>query len=200
MKIGVISDTHGDAASWRLVMESVFGGADLIIHCGDVLYHGPRNPLVEGYSPQELANLINSCPVPVLFARGNCDADVDQLLLDYPIQAPYAFLQVGQLRIMAHHGDGLERDEMLRLAARYRADLFISGHTHVPVLEDKGQKTAILLNPGSPSLPKAGGRPTVAVLDCRGDSLKIEIINIDDCTSRESLVMSRQAEKLVREK
>lgn len=177
MKIGVISDTHGDAASWRRVMEGIFDGVDLIIHAGDILYHGPRNPLVEGYNPQELAGLINSCPVPVLFARGNCDAEVDQLLLDYPILAPYAFLQIGQFRIMAHHGDGLDREEMLRLAGRYRADLFISGHTHVPVLEKEGG--VVLLNPGSPSLPKGDGGSTVALLDGYHNSLVVKILYLD---------------------
>jgi len=187
MKIGVISDTHGDATGWQRVMETQFHDVDLIIHAGDILYHGPRNPLVEGYNPPELASLINSCPVPVLFARGNCDADVDQLMLDYPVQAPYAFLQVGNLRIMSHHGDGLDREEMLRLSRIYRANIFISGHTHVRALEDEGG--VILLNPGSPSLPKGEGRPTVAVLECEENSLRIEIIHIDDGTHGEGLAM-----------
>lgn len=178
MKIGVISDTHGDAAGWRRVQEEVFPGVDLVIHCGDVLYHGPRNPLVEGYDPAGLAGLINSCPAPVLLARGNCDAEVDQLLIDYPIQSPYAFLQAGLFRIMAHHGHDLSREEMISLGRRYRADLLISGHTHVPVLEDGGG--LVLLNPGSPSLPKGGSGPTAALLDCSGDVLRVRIIKIAD--------------------
>ena len=189
MKIGVISDTHGDATGWQRVMETQFHDVDLIIHAGDILYHGPRNPLVEGYNPPELASLINSCPVPVLFARGNCDADVDQLMLNYPVQTPYVFLQVGNLRIMAHHGDGFDWEEMLRLSRLYGAKLFISGHTHIPVLEHAGE--VILLNPGSPSLPKGEGRPTVAVLDYGEKSaqnfLGIKIIHIDDGTYENQL-------------
>lgn len=202
MKIGVISDTHGDAAGWQRAMETVFHDVDLIIHAGDILYHGPRNPLVEGYNPPELARLMNSCPVPVLFAKGNCDAEVDQLMLDYPVQAPYAFLQVGSLRIMAHHGDGLDREGMLRLSRRYRTCLFtsvfISGHTHVPALEDEGG--VILLNPGSPSLPKGKGRPTVAVLECGENSLRVEIIHIDDGTRGEQLGIGWKTVRLLPKK
>ncbi|MHB1041904.1 MAG: phosphodiesterase [Eubacteriales bacterium] len=183
MIVGVISDTHGDVRSWRKAVEEFFKDAALIIHAGDVLYHGPRNPLTPGYNPPALSALINSCPAPVLFARGNCDAEVDQLMLDYPIQSPYAFLQVGSIRIMAHHGDGMDRDEALRLSRLYRADLFISGHTHVPSLEE--ESGVILLNPGSPSLPKGDGRPAVAVLECGGDSIAVKIIYLDDGSSGE---------------
>lgn len=180
MKIGVISDTHGDVRAWRKVIEGVFKDAGLIIHAGDILYHGPRNPLVPGYNPPALSTLINSCPVPVLFAKGNCDAEVDQLMLDYPIQSPYVFMQLGNLRVMAHHGDGLDRDEALRLSRLYHAHLFISGHTHVPSLEE--ESGVVLLNPGSPSLPKGDGRPSVAAMECGEDSFSVKIIYIDDGT------------------
>lgn len=176
MKVGVISDTHGNAAVWREVVEKHFKDVELIIHAGDILYHGPRNPLSGGYDPAELAELINSCPVPVVFAKGNCDSAVDQMMLLYPIQSPYAFVQLAGRRLIAHHGDGLNREEMISLARRYRADVFISGHTHVPVLEEVSG--VILLNPGSPTLPKGDGTPTVALLESTDALLKVNIIDI----------------------
>jgi len=173
LKIGVISDTHGDAATWRKVREEYFRDADYLIHAGDVLYHGPRNPLVAGYDPRELARLINESDIPIVAARGNCDADVDQLVLNYPLQAPYAFLRESGFSILVNHGDKLARDEMVQLARRFRVDLFIFGHIHEPVLDV--EDGVILLNPGSCALPKGDGPPTVAVID----GGKIAIIDIN---------------------
>ena len=88
MKIAIISDTHGSITAFNRAME-VAGPCDFIVHAGDILYHGPRNPLPEGYKPQELANAINALDVPFVAAAGNCDAPIDQALLSVPIQAPY---------------------------------------------------------------------------------------------------------------
>ena len=144
-----------------------FGDVDLIVHAGDVLYHGPRNPLPEGYEPSRLAALINEAPAPVIIARGNCDADVDQMLLDWPLQAPYAFVQAGDLRLLVNHGHTLTPEQMFSMAERHRANLFVHGHSHLPDTTRSGG--VLRLNPGSPSLPKDGqGTPTVAVADTSG--------------------------------
>lgn len=161
-RIGVISDTHGDVEAWERALE-IWGPVDLIVHAGDVLYHGPRNPLVQAYRPPELAELINASQIPVLIARGNCDADVDQLVLDWPLQSQMVLLQTPYVRLVATHGQGMDKVEMVELAKRYRADIFVFGHTHVPVLEKV--EGIILLNPGSPALPKGQEGPTVAVID-----------------------------------
>lgn len=161
--LGIISDTHGGAKVCEHVWNTYFKNVSLVLHAGDVLYHGPRNPLPEGYNPQALAELFNSSKAPILFARGNCDADVDQLLLNFPLQTPYLFTQLESCRIMVHHGTGLDRQQMLEMARRYRVDLFISGHTHERVLEKSD--SVIFLNPGSPSLPKGDGIPSVALLE-----------------------------------
>ncbi len=166
MQVVVISDSHGDASAWVEVEKQLLTGAGLVIHAGDVLYHGPRNPIVAGYDPKRLAGLINASPVPVVIAKGNCDADVDQLLLDYPIQAPYTYLVLNERRIMVNHGAELDRDSMLALAKKFRVQVFISGHTHVPVLEK--QEGIVFLNPGSCSLPKEGYPRTAAVMDGEG--------------------------------
>lgn len=184
MRIGIISDTHGSLTAWERAITTVFRGVDLIVHAGDVLYHGPRNPLPEGYTPRELAAIINETPVPVVIARGNCDAEVDQVLVSWPLLSPYAFLQIKDLRILIHHGHGMEPAEMQAQAQRYRVQLFIYGHTHSPLLEKKSG--VVFLNPGSPSLPKGeGGKPTVALLE----DDRVFLIDLDSGNSIKSLAL-----------
>lgn len=162
MKIGVISDTHGDAAAWQKAWAAFGPEVELVIHAGDVLYHGPRNPLPGGYGPADLAALLNACPVPVVAARGNCDAPIDEELLNFPLQAPLAFCRWEGLGILVCHGHQAQFAPE-QVARRLGASVVISGHTHIPRLESKGE--ILFLNPGSPSLPKGEKPgPTVAWL------------------------------------
>jgi putative phosphoesterase len=175
MKVGVISDTHGCEARWALAYNKYLQHTELIIHAGDILYHGPRNPILKDYNPAALAEQINHCPVPILIARGNCDSEVDAMVLDLPVQAPYAYAMIDGMRIVVTHGHTTETDKEKDIMAQHmKADLFISGHVHVNVLEKRGN--TIFLNPGSPSLSKrTDGRSTIAMMDDE----KIEIIDID---------------------
>lgn len=183
MKVGIISDTHGCVPAWEQALAGPLAGVDLIVHAGDVLYHGPRNPLVPGYDPPTLAEKINACPVPVIIARGNCDAEVDQVLVDWPLQAPYAFLQLDDIRIMVQHQVANEA-EMQVLARKYRVNLFIYGHTHVAVCRQLDDLTC--LNPGSPTLPKDEKKtPTVAVLN--GRELELVDLNSGICLAKTSV-------------
>ncbi|GAW91412.1 phosphodiesterase [Calderihabitans maritimus] len=167
MKIGVVSDTHGDASTWEKVMNNIFRDVELIVHAGDVLYHGPRNPIVPGYNPARLAEMLNQLPIPLLIARGNCDADVDQLVLEYPLQSSYVFFQHEGRRFLVHHGHGINGEQAQEMAQRFRVDMYISGHTHVPFLDVK--EDTVFLNPGSCSLPKdEDKRKTVALVEDRG--------------------------------
>lgn len=152
MRIGVISDTHGIVPAWHKAM-GIFANADLILHAGDVLYHPPRMEPAPGYDIPGLVQLINACPIPIVIARGNCDAEVYEELLDIPVLSPYALVQSGGLRIIVQHGHNLTPEETQRLAERYRAQVLVTGHTHLPVIERLDG--AIHLNPGSPSHPKA---------------------------------------------
>lgn len=168
MRVGIISDTHGDGAAWEQALASCFQGVDMIIHAGDVLYHGPRNPIVAAYAPKDLAALLQQSPVPLLMARGNCDAEVDAMVLNMPLPEQVV-MQLGKYRLIAQHGHRLAEGEAETLAAYYRADLWITGHTHVAMLTARGGR--LFLNPGSPSLPHNGplGRlKTVAVADDAG--------------------------------
>lgn len=166
MKIGIISDTHGSLVAWRKAFNRFFSDADLIIHCGDLLYHGPRNPLPEGYAPLALAEVLNDCPVKLVIARGNCDAPVDAALLKTPVEAPYALIEAGGKTILAWH-EGEKLPEADKVVAERRPDVFLTGHTHKARVWRQGP--TLCLNPGSPALSKlAEGRPTVGLLDDQG--------------------------------
>lgn len=159
MEIGVVSDTHGRIDVWRKI-EDIFTGVDMIIHAGDILYHPPRLGWTEGYDIPAMTEALNESPTPLVIAKGNCDAEVYEELLNMPVQSPYAFVEAGSLRIVVNHGHLLARDQMVTLGKRYNADIFVFGHTHVPLLEKAD--SLILLNPGSPSIPKfeINGQPT----------------------------------------
>jgi len=162
MKIGVISDTHGNVPAWHKAMMR-FANADLILHAGDILYHPPRLGATPGYDIPGLAQLINTSPIPIAAARGNCDAEVYEELLELPVLSPYAFVQFANLRMVVQHGHNLSSELMRRLTGKYRAHIFITGHTHLPVVERIDG--AIHLNPGSPTHPKfeRGGVPVPTV-------------------------------------
>lgn len=150
MKIGIIADTHGNLTGWRQALE-LFGNVDLIVHCGDVLYHGPKFEPVAGYAPKALAEEINASEIPVLIARGNGDSDVDQLVLDIPLHSPYVFAQIEDLRLLVTHGHLQSPQELLSLARKWRIDLLCSGHTHVPMVHQEGE--VLHVNPGTVTYP-----------------------------------------------
>jgi len=89
MKAGIISDTHGCLESFKRIYEKFLKDCDFIIHGGDVLYHGPRNKVPEEYDPAGLAEFLNAMDIPIVAASGNCDSEVDQMVLDFPVEATY---------------------------------------------------------------------------------------------------------------
>lgn len=156
MKILIASDLHGSATCARALVDRVEAEApDRIALLGDVLYHGPRNDLPEGYAPKEVAPLLNALAERIVAVRGNCDAEVDQMVLGFPCMADYAQVADGPRTLFLTHGHlpGLSPDDLPALPAN---TAFCSGHTHVKVLEQRGG--LVLLNPGSLSLPKDGSR------------------------------------------
>lgn len=173
MNIGIISDTHGCANTWEKIYNKYFSECDFIIHAGDILYHGPRNDIPKEYDPKRLAELLNNSPVPIIAACGNCDADVDSMVLTMPIQSPYAYIMVDGLRIVANHGHNLTEEMKREMAGKFKADLFITGHTHVASLEK--HNGIVYLNPGSPAMSKRlDGLATFARLRDR----VVEVIDI----------------------
>ena len=151
MKWMIASDLHGSAYYCRKMLEAFEReGADRLFLLGDLLYHGPRNDLPREYAPKEVIPLLNGKKEKLLCVRGNCDAEVDQMVLEFPVLADYAVLPVGQRLIYATHGHIYHVKNLPPLAP---GDVLLHGHTHVPALTEFGQGN-LYLNPGSVSIPK----------------------------------------------
>ena len=150
MKLFIASDVHGSAYYCRLLLERLKSkGAESLLLLGDTLYHGPRNALPRDYAPMEVAAALNALEVPVCSVRGNCDAEIDQTVLDFPIMADYSLLLAGRRRVFVTHGHLYTPEEHPRLSP---GDAFLFGHSHVPVCEERDG--VLVLNPGSVSIPK----------------------------------------------
>ena len=151
MKWMIASDLHGSAYYCRKMLEALEReGADRLFLLGDLLYHGPRNDLPREYAPKEVIPLLNGKKEKLLCVRGNCDAEVDQMVLEFPVLADYAVLPVGQRLIYATHGHIYHVKNLPPLAP---GDVLLHGHTHVPAWTEFGQGN-LYLNPGSVSIPK----------------------------------------------
>jgi len=153
MKLGIIADTHGNVEGWERAWQVALEGSDAILHAGDVLYHGPKFDPAPHYGPRDLAAALNQCPVPIIVARGNGDSDVDQLVLQVPVQSPYALVQWEGLRIVVAHGHLASPQELLPLAERWGVGLLVTGHTHVPAVARQG--SVLHVNPGTVTYPLA---------------------------------------------
>lgn len=151
MKWMIASDLHGSAYYCRKMLEAFEReGADRLFLLGDLLYHGPRNDLPREYAPKEVIPLLNGKKEKLLCVRGNCDAEVDQMALEFPVLADYAALPVGRRLIYATHGHIYHVKNLPPLAP---GDVLLHGHTHVPAWTEFGQGN-LYLNPGSVSIPK----------------------------------------------
>ena len=151
MKWMIASDLHGSAYYCRKMLEAFEReGADRLFLLGDLLYHGPRNDLPREYAPKEVIPLLNGKKEKLLCVRGNCDAEVDQMVLEFPVLADYAVLPVGRRLIYATHGHIYHVKNLPPLAP---GDVLLHGHTHVPAWTEFGQGN-LYLNPGSVSIPK----------------------------------------------
>lgn len=163
-----ISDIHGSLFWLDKALEKVEEEQpDSIIILGDFLYHGPRNPLPDGYDPQGVAARLRVYSKQIVAVRGNCDAEVDQMLLEFPMMGDYALILHEGRWIYATHGHGYSIDN---LPALHEQDIFIQGHTHVPVADIK--KGIYVLNPGSISLPKDNYPNTYGIIQNGAFSVK----------------------------
>lgn len=168
MRFFILSDVHGSATAFERAMGSFDSErADYLALCGDYLNHGPRNPIPSGYDPLRLAALMNARKVRIMGVRGNCDSEVDQALLEFPCMGDYLTFFIGTRRVFVTHGHLFADGNVPPLNP---GDVFVSGHTHVPVLEERGG--IVFLNPGSPSIPKGGSEPSFALIDEAGIVLK----------------------------
>ena len=150
MKWMIASDLHGSAFYCKKMIEAFEReGADRLLLLGDLLYHGPRNDLPEGYAPKEVIPLLNGLKPKLCCVRGNCEAEVDQMVLEFPILADYCFIELDGHTIFATHGHhhNPANPPMLK-----KGDILLNGHTHIPANQDMGDFT--YMNPGSVSIPK----------------------------------------------
>ena len=152
-KIIIASDIHG-SAFWceKLINAFEKEKADTLLLLGDLLYHGPRNPLPDGYAPMEVAKMLNDKKSKLVCVRGNCDSEVDQMVLEFPMRADYALLNADGLKIYATHGHLNCADNPPPLE---RGTLFLNGHFHTPEYKTLANGE-IYINCGSVALPKDG--------------------------------------------
>ncbi len=164
MKYLVVSDIHGALSGADCIekLEKIHE-TDAILLLGDVLYHGPRNDLPEDYAPKDVISIISPMKNRIIAVRGNCDAEVDQMVLGFPLNADYNELFVGKHKVFMTHGHVYSPKNMPELG---KGTIFLSGHTHLPTAEEKDG--IYMLNPGSISLPKGGHPHTYGVLDKKG--------------------------------
>lgn len=169
MKYLIFSDCHGSKTRVEQVLE-VFKKekCDRMIILGDVLYHGPRNPLPEGHDPKGVVTLLNEYSDQIICIRGNCDTEVDQMVLDFPCLAEYTIIVEEGKTIFATHGHHYNPENLPKLSP---CSAFLYGHTHLWELEEKDN--ILICNPGSISLPKENRPATYAILE----NSKISIFN-----------------------
>ena len=164
MRWMIASDIHGSAYYCREMLEAFSREkADRLLLLGDILYHGPRNDLPREYAPKEVFGMLNEYKDRIFCVRGNCDTEVDQMVLEFPILADYCILTCGNRLVYATHGHRFNRNSLPPLQP---GDILLHGHTHVPAweafgndnypaqLHGAGGDTLDLENPGRGHLPR----------------------------------------------
>lgn len=161
MKLFFISDIHGSIYYLKKALEFFNEEkADYLVILGDILYHGARNPLPQEYSPKEVIDLINRYSDRIIAVRGNCDSEVDEMVLDFPIMATYSNILYNNRRLFLTHGHIYNEVKLPNLRP---GDILIHGHTHV--LRADKKDNIYIINPGSITLPKENNPHTYGVLD-----------------------------------
>ena len=162
MKYLIASDLHGSAYYVGQLMEAFEReGADYMLLLGDLLYHGPRNDLPKDYETKQVMNMLNAVKDKLICVRGNCDAEVDQMVLDFPMMADYSVFTVGDRRVYVTHG---HKFNMSNLPNLMTGDILLHGHTHIPAWQQFDSDNWYL-NPGSVSIPKQGSEHSYMTLE-----------------------------------
>lgn len=161
MKWMIASDIHGSAYYCRLLMQAFDRErADRLLLLGDLLYHGPRNSLPRDYDPPQVIQMLNEKKDVLLCVRGNCEAEVDQMVLSFPVLADYALLPLDAHLVFITHGHLFNEQHLPPLQ---NGDILLHGHTHVPACNV--HETYTYLNPGSVSIPKEGSAHSYMTLE-----------------------------------
>lgn len=168
MKLLIASDIHGSAKHAEQLLKAYgYEKPDRIVLLGDLLYHGPRNSLPDDYDTRRTMEILNSLRSQILAVRGNCDSEVDQMVLDFPIMNRYELFEADGLKIFATHGHSYDP---MSPPPFVEMDIMLNGHTHVPSI--KRYDGFVYVNPGSVSIPKGGSAHSYAVLEDRRISLR----------------------------
>ena len=162
MKIAFMSDVHGVPSALATALSAADSlGFDRLVLLGDLLYHGPRNGVPNFYDPVEVAKMLNVRKDRIVAVRGNCDAEVDQMMLEFPMMSDYAVLEAGSETFFLTRGHLWNEN---RLPPLGMGTVLAHGHTHVPELKRLGCGVTIF-NPGSVSLPKGGSARSFGYFD-----------------------------------
>lgn len=170
MKILVISDIHGSSYYCNKVLE-IEKEYDYIVILGDILYHGPRNDIPTGYNPKEVIKILNDKKNKIIAVKGNCDGEVDQMVLQFPILSSYSILLYENKRIFLTHGHKFDKDYIVNILNE--GDIVLSGHTHL--IHEELYKNILFINPGSISIPKGEEYNSYAIIE--NSILSIKDIN-----------------------
>jgi len=161
MKYVFASDIHGSAFYCRKLLEKFKDcGAQNLILMGDLLYHGARNDLPEEYGTKDCTALLNEYQTKIIACRGNCDSEIDQMVLQFPLMSDYNILNLNGITFFQTHGHIYSPEHQPPMGV---CKALVFGHIHLPVAEKKGD--IYILNPGSTSIPKGGYPSSYAVLD-----------------------------------
>ena len=159
MKFLIVSDIHGARIPAEKISEIYKNNAfDKLLLLGDLLYHGPRNNLPESYEPKAVIEILSGLKDEIIAVRGNCEAEVDQMVLPFSVLSESALVFADGMRIFLTHGH-------IHTPEKHPGgiDAYFSGHTHIPVL--KAENGTLYLNPGSVSIPKGGFPPSYAIYE-----------------------------------
>lgn len=160
MKLFIASDIHGSMHYCKKMLDAFNKeNADRLVLLGDVLYHGPRNDLPEGYNPKAVIGALNDISDKIICVRGNCDTEVDQMVLEFPLLGEYSVIFDGDVTIYINHGHNREILEKNLPDGAF----LVCGHTHIPTAEKCGNH--IYLNPGSVSIPKENSHHSYIVYE-----------------------------------
>lgn len=161
MKIMIASDIHGSAYYCEKMLEAFKReGAEKLVILGDILYHGPRNDLPKEYAPKTVIEMLNAYKEKLLCVRGNCEAEVDQMVLEFPVLADYGVLFIDGINIYITHGHMYNEANPLPMP---KGSIMLNGHTHVPKYAE--HENYVYMNPGSVSIPKEESEHSYMVLE-----------------------------------
>lgn len=178
MKYLIVSDIHGSLPQLEQVLDFYERESyDMLVILGDIVNYGPRNGVPEGLNAMGIINRLNDLADKVVAVRGNCDAEVDQMLLKFPCMGDYLMMVVGDKRLFLTHGHKYKPDSRTPLGI----DAFFYGHTHLWQLY-KEESGVLICNTGSITFPKGGNVPTFATLD---EDMKVRVRELDGTVLKE---------------